>query len=151
MTAPLVPCAACARHLRADADRCPFCDVARTPQRLAYVPVPRMARSAMAALGAVLAVAPAALGADDAEAQPHHTAPRPLYGVPPRPRPPHPPTTRDAGAAPDATAPDASTAAPHDAGAPDARRLAPRPTPRRPPADEGGVRALYGDAPKPTG
>ena len=139
MTAPLVPCAACARHLHADADRCPFCDIPRAPQRLAYVPVPRMARSAMAALGAVLAVVPAAAlvaDADDAEAQSHHSQPRPLYGVPPRPRP-RPP--HDAG-----TSPDASTDVPRDADAPDVRRA-----PRRPPPDMGADRPLYGDAPKP--
>ena len=85
------------------------------------MPVPRMSRSALAALGAVLAVAPVAAlvaTAHDADAQTPHSAPRPLYGVPPRPRPPVliPPRS-DAGASLDAAVRDAAT----DAPPPDAR------------------------------
>jgi hypothetical protein len=66
-----------------------------------------MSRSALAALGAVLAVAPVAAlvtTAHDADAQTHHPAPRPLYGVPPRPLPPGLlPPRRDAGLSLDAS------------------------------------------------
>ncbi len=142
MTAPLVPCDGCARHLRADAARCPFCDGVRAPQELAYVPVPRMSRAAYFALGAALTVGPVAAlvgSADEAEAQQHHSPPRPVYGVPPFvPRPtPDAGTVRDAGTTPDASVIDAG---------------APTPPPRRPtwryrPRDEN--MPLYGSPPKP--
>lgn len=132
MTAPLVPCATCARHLFADAAECPFCHSPRAPQDLAYLPLPRMSRSAMAAIGVALIVPAALLLAppDEADAQSHGPpSHRPLYGMPPRP---HPTPLPDAGVAhPDAgTAhPDAGTARP-DAGT--ARRDAGRrpPPPR---------------------
>lgn len=142
MTAPLMPCDVCARHLRADASRCPFCDVVRAPQELAYVPVPRMSRAAFFALGAALTVGPVAAlvgGSDEADAQQHHSPPRPVYGMPPHlPRPtPDAGTSRDAGTAPDAT---------HDAGAPTAL---PR-RPARPAPPRGGEdMPLYGAPPKP--
>jgi hypothetical protein len=129
MTAPLVPCHACARHLFADASRCPFCDVPREPQALAYAPVPRMSRAALAALGAALAVVPAAAlvaHSGDADAQSAHRSgasqrsPRADAGV----------AATDAGAASDA-------AAQHDA----------QPH-RRPPPIEHLPVPLYGVSPK---
>lgn len=144
MTAPLVPCAACARHLRADASACPFCRVPREPQALAYVPIPRMSRAALAALGATLTVVPiTALVAfpDHADAQSHGHI-RPMYGMPPRP---HPTPRPDAGVAP----PDAGVAHPDAGGAsPDASVARPRPRARRPPPMEQMPVPLYGVSPK---
>ena len=84
MTAPLVPCESCARHLRADEPRCPFCDAPHTPRALAYAPLPRVSRAALAALGAVLTVVPAVavLTSNEAQAQRGVTV-VPAYGVPP--------------------------------------------------------------------
>ncbi len=154
MTAPLVPCEACARHLRADEARCPFCGAAHAPQDLAYAPIPRMSRAALAALGAMLTVVPVAalVGMEEADAQSHTPSIRPLYGVPPRPLPVRPPT-RDAGAPPDASAP-TDAGAHHDASAPTdagARRdagahRAPRPPRRLYPPETMPV-PLYGISP----
>ncbi|MFO0609216.1 MAG: hypothetical protein U0324_38990 [Polyangiales bacterium] len=59
MYRPLVPCPACARHVLATERACPFC-AAATPADLAARVRPevkaRMSRSAMAALGAALAL-----------------------------------------------------------------------------------------------
>lgn len=173
MTAPLIPCDACSRHLRADETRCPFCGASHTPKHLAYAPIPRLSRAALAALGA-LTVVPATMALDrtEADAQPHGSM-RPLYGLPPRPLPPEiqPPrrdagAPRDAGTGLDAGAPiDAGTSrdagAPRDAGTPDTgatdagRSRAPRdaahphrPRPRPYPPEAIPV-PLYGVALKP--
>src|SRR5678815_4197223 len=59
MSAHLVPCPACARHVRASSTACPFCDAAlddafrTTPPRV--IPQRRLARAATYALGAALA------------------------------------------------------------------------------------------------
>ncbi len=117
MTAPLIPCDACSRHLRADEARCPFCGASHTPKHLAYAPIPRLSRAALAALGA-LTVVPAAMVLDrtEADAQSHGSM-RPLYGLPPRPLPPElQPPRRDAGAPRDAGA-GLDAGSPVDAGA----------------------------------
>jgi hypothetical protein len=106
-----------------------------------------MSRSAMAALGAMLVVVPAAtlVGTVDAEAQNHHGTIRPVYGGPP------PPmldagVVRDAAVHTDASVPPdaASTAA-------DARRLraAERLRLRRLRDEARRPHPLYGASPKP--
>ncbi len=142
MTAPLVPCEACARHLRADEPRCPFCDAPHTPRALAYAPLPRVSRAALAALGAVLTVVPAVavLTSNEAQAQRGVTV-VPAYGVPP-------PVQRAPDAAPRTDAGvDAGPARAPDAGV--RRSAPPRRRTRRIERPESIPVPLYGVSPKP--
>lgn len=144
MAPPLVPCDACARHLRADETRCPFCDAAHTPVGVVYTPHPRMSRAAMAALGAMITVVPVAalVEVDEADAQTHASSMRPLYGLPPRRLPPQV-QPRDASVRADASV---------DAGAPRDRGIdagSPRRAPPRPHRPEPNIQPMYGVPPKP--
>lgn len=85
MSSPLIPCERCARHVFADARRCPFCE-APLPERVASdAPVPSlrgMSRSAIIALGTTLALSECRSsrgGEESSIAQP--------YGVPIPPQP----------------------------------------------------------------
>lgn len=112
----LCPCESCGRHLRANADECPFCAAPRVPTE---VPPPapsalRLSRAAMIALGASLAVGTAAAGCSGAAA----------YGVPPGPYDAQVEDMPDAGVT-DAGAP--SDGPPADDGGPAVRYGAPPP------------------------
>jgi hypothetical protein len=94
MSAALVPCAACARHVRADTDACPFCAAAREPTTApARVFASRVSRAVAFAFGATLGV--------DCSAPPV-----PAYGTPSPPADAAPFDTGD-GAAPSDAAVDA--------------------------------------------
>lgn len=94
----LTLCAGCARHVKTDASRCPFCDAAVVAPALRELPS-GLSRRALVALGATLALAncrSARRGDDTSIVQPYgapiiRTPDVPLivapYGAPPDPRP----------------------------------------------------------------
>ncbi len=118
----LVPCAACARHVKADESRCPFCDAALTaPTARAMTALPRSRAALM--FGAVFGAASLA-GAIGVGC--NASPPAPAYGGPPPPPDMHsltvtPVTAGDAGPAPFAVsaygAPAPTDTAPHPADA----------------------------------
>lgn len=55
--APLRPCDACLRHVRADVTRCPFCDQALAIAATHVERTPRLGRAARMAFGAAVATA----------------------------------------------------------------------------------------------
>lgn len=77
MSNPLVPCAACARHVRASSSECPFCGAARSPVETPAFegPMPRLSRAMAFAFGATILATGAALDGCVENAQP-------AYGVP---------------------------------------------------------------------
>lgn len=121
----LLPCAACARHVRSEATACPFCGAARAASAETEAVFPRVPRAVWFAAGASLALAAGAGGfVATAHADTHEAvAMVPQYGAPSRYDPiPDPPTTP--------VTPDAGTSAP-DAGPPaavDAGSVRPRPS-----------------------
>ncbi|MFO0629585.1 MAG: hypothetical protein U0325_28675 [Polyangiales bacterium] len=69
MYRPLIPCPACARHLRADERRCPFCDVAIADEaRAAVAPdtTRRLSRAAAFAFGLTVAGCSSTVSSTDA-------------------------------------------------------------------------------------
>jgi hypothetical protein len=137
MYQPLVPCPACARHVRAVEAQCPFCSHA-LPRDLAAHAVPgttqRLSRAAAVLFGTSLALAGcggAVTPAEDlapADAVADDGGPAPLYGLPP----------------PSDAAP--QDAAPRDDGGPVAAYGAPAPVDAGP-DDNGGGSADYGAPP----
>ncbi len=97
-SAPLSPCPACARHVRVDSARCPFCAVSLDGSELPVVPdaPSRLGRAALFAFATTVAAVgcnrPAQSGNDSTIVQP--------YGAPP-----NPPRPADAGMTPVATPP----------------------------------------------
>lgn len=85
MSTALAPCASCARHVKVDADRCPFCAApfAGTPSP-GLDPSWRLSRSAMAAFTASLSLVGAATHTAHADPQ-DHTVAVPAYGIAPPP------------------------------------------------------------------
>lgn len=94
----LAPCPGCARHLRVDAPRCPFCDaptVGLTPLGFDADAAPPRVRFAALALGATLTLTgcptAAVYGGPPVPPQPIRVdageafAPTPAYGLPPSP------------------------------------------------------------------
>lgn len=85
MSTALAPCAACARHVKVDAARCPFCDASFDAPPSPTAPGWRMSRSALAVFGASLTLAGSgAPTLADADPQDHHVA-IPAYGIAPPP------------------------------------------------------------------
>ncbi|MBX3229933.1 MAG: hypothetical protein KIT84_26135 [Labilithrix sp.] len=81
----LVPCSACARHVRAGEPACPFCGAARVAQQLVAAPSLPSGLS-RAALLLASAAALAACGKEPApppKPSPDNTALAPAYGGPP--------------------------------------------------------------------
>jgi len=98
MSAALVPCASCARHVRADAAACPFCKAAREPSDARERPLTaRVSRAVAFAFGASLG---AAVGAS--------CVPVAAYGAPAPPPDAAPQDAGDAGDAGDDAAVDAT-------------------------------------------
>lgn len=104
----LAPCPGCARHIRVDAPRCPFCDaptVGLTPLGFDVDAAPPRVRFAALALGATLTLTgcptAAVYGGPPVPPQPIRVdtgvvgPPAPAYGLPPAltppPEPPPPP------------------------------------------------------------
>lgn len=160
----LAPCPGCARHIKLESVRCPFCDVAvgdLTPAGFDPAVAPARVRYAALALGASLALTgcpsaalyggpPVPPPAVDAGA-PVLTV-TPAYGIPPNAMPdPSPQVAPDAGAPrPPGPPPDAAPPRPPPVdGPPPDRRPPPstrRPAPPRP--DPGAVVPLYGVPPR---
>lgn len=121
-----VPCAGCARHVRAHDRACPFCG-AHSEATLPTTarPLPRVSRAVLFAAGASLALAGVELGTRPMAYADSHDAVSmvPQYGAPSdyeRPRYPvaPPPSRPDAGPTPP---PDASAPVQPDGGTPPAR------------------------------
>lgn len=163
MTAPLVPCPGCSRHVRASDITCPFCAFG-VAARLGDVPSPvlprrQIPRAALFAFGATVALT--GCGDDDDHDHEHDSGPvadmglpGPLYGAP---APDMGMATPDMGmAGPDmATDPDLGGAAPAygapaplDAGGGMNLYGAPPPPEEN---DDAAVASLYGLAPPPDG
>lgn len=158
MTAPLVPCPGCSRHVRASDIACPFCAIA-VASRLGQVAAPalprrQIPRAALFAFGAATVAGAAGLagcgdddgGGDDAGPVADMGLPSPLYGAP---APDAMMMMPDAGMTmPDLGGPaPAYGAVPFDAGG--GMNLYGAPPP--PDNDDGGVAALYGAVPPPDG
>jgi hypothetical protein len=92
----LVPCSACARHVRSDASSCPFCGAARAASVRPVQRVPRVSRAVLFTAGASLSLG---LGVGALAATAHAdtfdaTSMVPQYGAPSRYEPfPDPPPT----------------------------------------------------------
>lgn len=137
MYRPLVPCPACARHVLATERACPFC-AAATPADLAARVRPevrsRLSRSAMAALGAALALSSCSSTVAGGDGSAPNDSPA-ADATPDAPRPDVP-----AADAPRADVVD-------DDGAPVALYGDPPPADAGPPDDDGGPVAEYGGPP----
>lgn len=165
----LAPCPGCARHIKLQSVRCPFCDVP-VPELmpLGFDPAvaPARVRYAALALGASLALTgcpSAALYGGPPVPPPAVDAGAPLltvtpaYGIPPSEMPPPvPQVPPDAGGPRPPPSPEPAYGLPPDwrpPPAPPAPPAPPRPTrpsrPSRPPRDDtGGVVPLYGVPPR---
>jgi hypothetical protein len=83
----LRPCSACARHVRAHATACPFCEaVLAIDTRSPALPVERLGRAARMALGGAAAMALSVAGCEpNASTVPPPTLTSPEGGTPPPP------------------------------------------------------------------
>lgn len=154
--AHLIPCGACARHVRATDAACPFCRAPVAPSTPPAMPTERLSRAALFVFGAAIS---------GAACVPTENAPQPVVNTAPPIPPPHVVVVTEPSVHPTPISPphvvvtpqpDDTTAAPAYGAAPPvappepgsfAARygLAPRPRPPRP----GSISTRYGSPPSP--
>lgn len=138
MYQPMIPCPACARHVRATELQCPFCDgplSAEARARLAPDTTRRLSRAAAFAFGLTVAGCSSTVGNSDAAVDAAAAVDAPAVDRP---------QGSDAVVAEDRATPPADTAAPDDNGGNVAMYGLPPPVDAGAPDDNGGAVAAYG-------